>query len=73
MSASSNTHMGNTGRNDEGRRAERREQRQPASTSQGLVAVPDRRDGIHHHVAGFGVRLEAEQHAHAEVEASRMT
>ena len=58
------------GRDDDGE-GERKggEQRQPAQHQPSLVAVPDRRDRVHHQVARFAVALEAVEHADAEVEA----
>ena len=58
-------------RRDDDREGQRERGQQPdaAEHQPGLVAVPDRRDGVHHQVARRGVRREAVEHADAEIEA----
>ena len=57
-------------RNDDGEgERKRREQAQSAEYQPGLVAVPDRRDRIHHDGARGVVRREAVENADAEIEA----
>src|SRR2546422_8910752 len=58
------------GRDDDGKGQRKGgEQRQPAEDQPGLVAIPDRRDGVHHDLAIDGIGREAMENADAEVEA----
>ena len=62
---------GEVQRRDDDRESQREggEQGEAAKHQPGLVAVPDRRDGIHDQVARLEVRLEAIEDADAEIEA----